>query len=135
MAPYEPAELAKFIDQVESSSRHGTNQVKGLVMADLVAHVFGQIPGMELRHREFFDLDGTSEIDLVFRNKPLVSGLFNGVTLHMECKNERRKISAAHVRVFASKLRDHNQPVGVMVSRSGLAGRPGTKPRSTGRFR
>lgn len=127
MTAYDPVELAKLIDQVESSARQGTNQVKGTAMAHLVAHIFGQIPGMELRHREFLNPDGTSEIDLIFRNRPLVSGLFDGVTLHMECKNERRKISAAQVRIFASKLRDHNQPVGIMISHTGLAGKPGTK--------
>ena len=101
-------------------------------MANLVAHIFGAIPGVQLRHREFLAPDKTSEIDLVFRNQPQVSGLFDGVTLHMECKNERRRISAEQVRVFASKLRDRNQPVGVMISRTGLAGRPGGKTHAHG---
>jgi hypothetical protein len=96
-------------------------------MADLVAYLFEQIPGVQLRYREFLASDKASEIDLVFRNQPQVSGLFDGVTLHMECKNERRKIGAEQVRVFASKLRDRNQPVGVMISRTGLSGRPGFK--------
>jgi hypothetical protein len=101
-------------------------------MADLVAHIFGQIQGVELRYREFLAPDMTSEIDLVFRNQPLESGLFDGVTLYMECKNEARKISAEQVRVFASKLRDRNQPVGVMISRTGLSGRPGGKTHAHG---
>ena len=52
-----------------------------------------------------------------------MSGLFAGVTLHFECKNESRRISAAQIRVFASKLQDRNQPIGIMVSHTGLSGR------------
>lgn len=83
MTAYDRGELARLITQVESTGRHGTNHAKGSAMADLVAHLFQQIPGVELRHREFLALDQTSEIDLVFRNQPQVSQLFDGVTLHM----------------------------------------------------
>jgi hypothetical protein len=132
MTAYDRTVLAELIARVESTGRHGTNQSKGSTMANLVAHIFGEIPGIQLRHREFLAPDKTSEIDLVFRNQPLVSGLFDGVTLHMECKNERRRISAEQVRVFASKLRDRNQPVGLMISRTGLSGRPGGKTHAHG---
>lgn len=127
MTTYDHSVLAMLIAQVESTGQRGTNHAKGLAMADLVAYLFGQMPGVQLRYREFLASDKTSEIDLVFRNQPQASGLFDGVTLHMECKNERRKISAEQVRVFASKLRDRNQPVGVMISRTGLSGRPGIR--------
>lgn len=132
MTTYDGTVLGDLVTQVQLSGRHGTNQTKGSAMADLVAHLFAQIPGVELRHREFLAPDKTSEIDLVFRNQPLLSGLFDGVTLHMECKNERRRISAEQVRVFASKLRDRNQPVGLMISRTGLSGRPGGKTHGHG---
>ena len=132
MTIYDHHMLAQLVAQVESTGRHGTNQAKGSAMAEIVTYLFGQIPGVQLRHREFLAPDKTSEIDLVFRNQPQVSSLFDGVTLHMECKNERRKISAEQVRVFASKLRDRNQPVGVMISRTGLAGRPGIKTHGHG---
>ena len=132
MTAYDRTVLAELVAQVESTGRHGTNQTKGSAMANLVAHTFGEIPGFQLRHRELLAPDKTSEIDLVFRNQPQISGLFDGVTLHMECKNERRRISAEQVRVFASKLRDRNQPVGVMISRTGLAGRPGGKTHAHG---
>jgi hypothetical protein len=132
MTAYDRTLLAKLVTQVESTGQHRTNRAKGSAMADLVAYLFEQIPGVQLRHREFLAPDKTSEIDLVFRNQPQISRLFDGVTLHMECKNERRSISAEQVRVFASKLRDRNQPVGVMISRTGLAGRPGTKTHAHG---
>ena len=78
MTPYDATELARLVEQVRSTGRGRSNHAKGMAMADLVAHLFGQVPGVELRHREFIDPDHSSEIDLVFRNQPQVSGLFNG---------------------------------------------------------
>ena len=132
MSTYDQIVLADLIARVESTGRHGTNSAKGSAMANLVAYLFVQIPGVQLRHREFLAPDKTSEMDLVFRNQPQVSGLFDGVTLHMECKNEQRKIGPEQVRVFASKLRDRNQPVGMMISRTGLSGRPRFKTHGHG---
>lgn len=132
MVAYDATELARLVEQVRSTGRGRNNHAKGMAMADLVAHLFGQVPGVELRHREFIDPDHSSEIDLVFRNQPQVSGLFNGVTLLAECKNEARKISAAEIRIFGSKLGERNQPVGVMISRTGLSGRPGYKTHAHG---
>ena len=93
MTAYDRNVLAELIAQVEGTGRHGTNRTKGSTMANLVAHIFGAIPGVQLRHRELLAPDKTSEIAQLFRNQPQVSGLFDGVTLHMECKNERRRIS------------------------------------------
>jgi hypothetical protein len=132
MTAYDRTVLANLIAEVESTGSRGTNQAKGSAMADLVSYIFGQVPGLQLRYREFLAPDRTSEIDLVFRNQPQLSMLFDGVTLHLECKNERRRISAEQVRVFASKLRDRNQPVGIMISRTGLAGRPASKTHAHG---
>src|SRR5258708_7840414 len=122
MTAYDAAELARLVEQVRATATGGDNRAKGAAMANLVAYVFGQGPGVELRYREFLDPDGSSEIDLVFRNQPQMSGLFDGVTLLVECKNEERPISTAEVRIFGSKLGERNQPVGVMISRTGLSG-------------
>ncbi len=127
MNAYDLEQLNKLVTQVERTGRRGTNRTKGEAMADLVAHAFERVPGLDLRHRSFLAPDKTSEMDLVFHNVPYLSRLFDGVTLLVECKNEARKISAEQVRVFGSKLRDRNQPVGLMISRTGLSGRPGTK--------
>jgi hypothetical protein len=51
--------------------------------------------------------DDTAEVDFIFGNRYYISRLpTTGVTLFVECKNEARKISAAQVRVFGTKLRD-----------------------------
>jgi len=128
VALYDVGKLAELVANVGTTARlRNNNKAKGDAMADLVAYIFGEVPGLELRHRSLVAPDGTSEIDLVFRNRPHVSGLFAGVTLHFECKNESRRISAAQIRVFASKLQDRNQPIGIMVSHTGLSGRAGTR--------
>jgi hypothetical protein len=133
MNAYDLEQLGKLVAHVERTARgRNNNRAKGEAMADLVAHVFERVPGMELRHRSFVAPDKTSEMDLVFHNVPYMSHLFDGVTLLVECKNEARKISTAEVRIFGSKLRDRNQPVGLMVSRTGLSGRPGTKTAAHG---
>jgi hypothetical protein len=132
MTAYDATELARLVEQVRVTAGGRDNRAKGAAMADLVARVFGHIPGVELRHREFLDPDGSSEIDLVFRNQPQVSGLFDGVTLLAECKNEERPISAAEVRIFGSKLGERNQPVGVMISRAGLSGQSPNKTAAHG---
>jgi Restriction endonuclease len=132
MTAYDATELARLVEQVRATARGRSNHAKGAAMADLVAHVFGQVPGVELRHREFLDQDRSSEIDLVFRNQPQVSGLFDGVTLLVECKNEARPISTAEVRIFGSKLAERNQPVGVMITRAGLSGQSRNKTAAHG---
>jgi len=132
MTAYDATELARLVEEVQSTGRRGSNHAKGAAMADLVAHLFGQVAGMTLTHREFLDPDRSSEIDLIFRNQAWDSRLFDGVTLLMECKNEARKISAEQVRAFGSKLGERNQPVGVMISRTGLAGPPGSKTHAHG---
>lgn len=112
--------LDKLIASVETAN---TNDTKGSSMADLVEYVFGEVPGITCTSRSFTEPDRTDEIDLVFQHSFLLSGLaIPQITLIVECKNEARKISAAHVTRFATKLRDRNLPVGFMISRTGLSG-------------
>lgn len=132
MTAYDATELARLVEQVRATARGRDNRAKGAAMANLVAHVFGQVPGVELRYREFLDQNRSSEINLVFRNQSQVSGLFDGVTVLVECKNEARPIGSEEVRVFGSKLGERNQPVGVMISRCGLSGKSRNKTAAHG---
>jgi hypothetical protein len=96
-------------------------------LADVVELVFSEVPGIELRERSHVLLNGSAEVDLVFKNNPYVTSLpTQGVTLFVECKNEARPIKAAQVRDFSAKMRGRNQRLGVMVSRKGLSGRAST---------
>ena len=71
MALYDVGKLAELVANVGTSARlRNNNKAKGDAMADLVAYIFGEVLGLELRHRSLVAPDGTSEIDLVFRNRP-----------------------------------------------------------------
>ncbi len=124
MVAYDAVKLADLCSKCASARG---NHAKGETMADLVEYAFSQVSGLTLRHRGYTYPDHTAEIDLVFSNRPFISQLpTSGVTLFVECKNEARKIAATQVRSFSSKLRDRNQRMGLMVSRTGLSGRNAT---------
>jgi len=125
MAGYD---VAKIKSLVAACKKHrATNSEKGEAMADLVEYMFTAADGIALIKRGLLDVDGSGEIDLVFSNDVFVSQMMTpGITVFIECKNEARKIGATQVRTFASKLNDHNQPLGVMVTAKGLSGGPRT---------
>lgn len=120
MAAYDVAHIKDLADACRKAKG---NHAKGEALADLVEYMFSTIDGVDVIKRGHLAVDGSGEIDFVFRNSPHKSGLLTfNVTLHLECKNEKRKIGAAQVRVFGSKLGERNQRIGVMVSRLGLSG-------------
>lgn len=122
MPAYDPAVLAPLIGACKKKGMN--NRGKGETLADVVEYVFSVVPGVDLLERSYLEHDGSGEIDFIFANDPYQSRLAtSGVTVFIECKNEARAIGAAQVRVFASKLRDHNQPFGIMVSSKGLSGK------------
>jgi hypothetical protein len=45
---YDAGKLAELIANVRSTATRGTNTAKGNAVADLVAYLFGEIPGLEL---------------------------------------------------------------------------------------
>lgn len=121
MGAYNPVVLAGLI--TGCSKQGSSNHVKGEALADLVEYLFTEADGVELIERSLLDADGSGEIDFVFANNPFLSGMqTSNITIFVECKNEARKIGAAQVRTFASKLNDHNQPLGVMITTKGLSG-------------
>lgn len=124
MPPYVAEQLADLVTACEIAA---SNQDKGESMANLVEYVFRQVPGITRTYRGFIEPDGTAEIDLIFRHNLLLSGFgIPQITLIMECKNEARKISAEQVTRFATKLRNHNQPIGFIISAKGLSGKGST---------
>jgi hypothetical protein len=120
VTPYDVAAVAKLCQECRASAR---NKSKGEAMADLTQHVFSAIDGLQLIERGLLSEDKSTEIDLIYGNSPQFSGMpTSGVTIFVECKNERRKISASQVRNFGAKLRTRNQRFGIMVTATGLSG-------------
>jgi hypothetical protein len=121
MADYDLAKLSALCSACTSAVG---NHAKGEAMADLVEYLFAAVPGVTLIERSHTYPDDTAEVDFIFGNRYYISRLpTTGVTLFVECKNEARKISAAQVRVFGTKLRDRNQRFGIMATRKGLSGK------------
>jgi hypothetical protein len=122
MTAYDPKLLAKLNDACSSAK---SNAQKGAALADLVEYVLSEVPGLSVRERSSVDPSGGAEYDFLFNNVWFDSHLPHevGVILFVECKNEKRKISAEQVRDFSVKLRDRGKPLGLMVSSAGLAGR------------
>ncbi|SRR6266545_2195266 len=99
---------------------------KGRNLENLAAHFFGLVPGVHAVDRNLVDYAKSNERDLWISHTQVDSGLpFRDPFLPVECKNQKRKISASDVIVFGHKIRVSGGHEGVMVDRNGLSGRPG----------
>jgi hypothetical protein len=124
MDNYPSATLQRLLAACEKSK--GASHELGAALEDLVEYVFSIVPSVSLYARDVKDESGAQEVDLVFSHLHPLSGIpIPDVTIIVECKNEAAKLSAAHVREFGNKLRTRSMGIGVLVSRTGLSGRPG----------
>lgn len=99
---------------------------RGAALEDLVEHVFLCVESVKLFARDIKDEDGAQEVDLVFTHfHPMSIIPIPDVTIIVECKNEKIRTSAAHVREFGNKLRTRSMTIGILVTAAGLSGRPG----------
>jgi hypothetical protein len=99
---------------------------RGAALEDFVEYVFSAVSSVNLYARDVNDESGSQEVDLVFSHHHSLSGIpLPDVTIIVECKNERIKTSAAHVREFGNKLRTRSISIGVLVTYAGLSGSPG----------
>ena len=99
---------------------------RGAALEDFVEHVFLSVQSVRLYARDIQDEDGSQEVDLVFTHYHPLSRLpMPDVTIIVECKNEKLRVSAAHVREFGNKLRTRSMNIGILVTSAGLSGRPG----------
>lgn len=102
------------------------SHARGAALENLVEYVFLSVPSVALYARDVKDENGAQEVDLVFSHYHHLSGIpVLDVTIIIECKNEKRRTSAAQVREFGSKLRSRNMGIGIFVTAAGLSGTPG----------
>jgi hypothetical protein len=120
MGIYASEELSSLLCAcIEADSSYN----RGAALENLVERVFLAVPSVKLVDRDVKDECGAQEIDLVFSHFHPISELpIPDVTIIIECKNEKSRTSAAHVREFASKLRSRGMGIGVLVTFAGLAG-------------
>lgn len=99
------------------------SHARGAALEDLVEYMFTQIPSVKLFQRDVKDESGAQEVDLVFSHLVFVSMLpMPDVAVMVECKNEKKKTSAAQIREFGSKLKSRSMPIGIFVTTAGLSG-------------
>ena len=128
MSSIDPNRIAAYFERGDQAK---TPHEKGKALEDLIAYLFGCIPGVEESARNQLNASGGQEIDVAFWNEQLRRGLrqFDHLLL-VECKNWDDPVGDAEVTLFREKLRSRGRPLGILVAASGITGRPETKSRA-----
>jgi predicted DNA-binding ribbon-helix-helix protein len=117
-------ESRRWMDKVRTAS---TNKEKKESLEMLAKTIFSSHPDVEHIKRDL--RTHTGEIDLYFKVKkgPLL-GYFEDASnsiFAVECKHEKKAMSADAIRVFLSKLLEQQLNHGVIVAAKGITGKPG----------
>jgi len=104
----------------------GTTAVRGKALEDMIAHLFGVVPGISITHRNEMNAFDTEEIDVALWNEQDATGLhFLPNVILIEAKNWSNPVSSMEVNWFISKLRDRGLDFGILISPHGVTGNPG----------
>jgi hypothetical protein len=123
MTSYDLGRIQREITTLDHAS---STTAKGRKLERLAAYFLAEIPGVEAVDRNRIDYFKSGERDLWLNHLPWISALpFADIHVPVECKNLKRKASAADVRVFASKILTGGGWDGLLVTRHGLSGGPG----------
>ena len=124
MGTYNAVKVREMLAACKSAKTRAT---RGSSLEDFVQHVFENAPSVALFGRDIKDESGSQEVDLIFSHYHFQSNFpLTDVTVIVECKNEKRRTSAAQIREFGSKLRSRGLNIGILVTMAGLSGKPGT---------
>jgi Restriction endonuclease len=96
---------------------------RGRALENVIAYIFGLIPGLDLSERNQLSASGAEEIDLGFWNDGHPAGLrgFHNIIL-VECKNWSVEVGSRELTLFSAELRSRNRPLGVFIAASGITG-------------
>jgi len=110
-------------DHFARGDRAATSSEKGRALEDLIAYLFGRIPGLAVTARNTLDVPGAQEIDVAFWNEGDPEGLrFFDRVLLVECKNWGEPVGHQELAVFSDKLRSRGRPQGILVAANGVTG-------------
>ncbi|TGQ80242.1 hypothetical protein EN850_13240 [Mesorhizobium sp. M8A.F.Ca.ET.207.01.1.1] len=116
-APTMQGHLAIALDQDATTSQ------RGKALEDLVAYVFGQVPGIAVTHRNEMNVFDTEEIDVAIFNDGAPDGFhYLPSVILIECKNWSSAVSSIEVSWFINKLRSRGLDFGVLVATNGITG-------------
>lgn len=100
-----------------------TTTARGRALDDLVAYLFGLVPGITETARNSLNAFAAEEIDVAFWNEGLAEGLrlFDHILL-VECKNWAGRVGYPELAVFYDKLKSRGRPMGILVAAAGITG-------------
>jgi hypothetical protein len=120
MPEIDAKQLADLFARADAAS---TSPEKGRALEELIAYLFGCIPGLSVIARNVLDESGAQEVDIAFWNEKDANGLmFFDYVLLVECKNWSRPVGHPELTVFADKLRSRGRPQGILVATNGITG-------------
>lgn len=103
-----------------------TPVARGDALEDLLEYVFGVVPGVRLQKRDVLVAAGSEELDLVFWNDRLRTGLhfLDENVLFFECKNWGVPVGSQTLAGFAMKAVARHLRYAFLVAANGVTGDP-----------
>jgi hypothetical protein len=102
-----------------------TTTQRGRALEDVIAYVFGSIPGVVVSMRNALNAFHSEEIDVAFWNDGHPAGLrFFDPLLLVESKNWSVPVGSHELLVFDHKLVSRARPIGIFVAAAGITGDP-----------
>jgi hypothetical protein len=103
----------------------GTYAARGQALEDLIAYIFGLVPGLELHARNAMNAFSAEEIDLAFWNDgdPRGLRLFDHIVL-VECKNWSTPVGYPELAIFLDKIQSRGRSLGILIATCGITGVP-----------
>ncbi len=96
---------------------------RGRTLENLLVHVFQSVPGIALVESRCLNDFGTEELDLIFWNDQLDTGLrFIDTPIFVECKAWSGTVSGREIDHFVSMLRRKGARYGFFVALNGISG-------------
>jgi hypothetical protein len=110
-----------------------TKAARGRALEDLIAYLFGLVPGISLAARNEMNAFQAEEIDVAFWNDGDPDGLrlFDHILL-VECKNWTGRAGYPELALFNDKLRSRGRPLGIFVAAAGITGDPAARTAAHG---
>lgn len=115
-----PVDVRPALDAIAAEANP---ERKGRLLEEMIAGLFGGIPGLALDGEDVVNAFQSEEIDLIFWNEQHELGFrFLDCPLIVECKGWSRPIAGREVRYFATELKDKGRRNGVFVALNGITG-------------
>jgi hypothetical protein len=115
-----PVNLRPALDVIAAEANP---ERKGRLLEEMIAGLFGSVPGLALDGEDVVNAFQSEEVDLIFWNEQHDLGFrFLDCPLIVECKGWSHPVAGREVRYFATELKDKGRRNGVFVALNGITG-------------